>query len=28
MPEIVAWGLFLGFLLGYITDLIVTYAGA
>jgi ZIP family zinc transporter len=28
MPTIVAWGLFLGFLLGYITDLIVTYAGA
>ncbi len=28
MPEIVAWGLLLGFLLGYLTDLLVTYAGA
>lgn len=28
MPELVMWGLFIGFLLGYITDLIVTYAGA
>jgi ZIP family zinc transporter len=27
-PEIVMWGLLFGFLLGYITDLIVTYAGA
>ncbi|HET8911819.1 MAG TPA: ZIP family metal transporter [Ktedonobacteraceae bacterium] len=27
-PSIVMWGLLLGFLLGYITDLIVTYAGA
>jgi ZIP family zinc transporter len=27
-PEIVMWGLFIGFLLGYITDLIVTYGGA
>ncbi|HEX4207065.1 MAG TPA: ZIP family metal transporter [Ktedonobacteraceae bacterium] len=28
MPEIVMWGLLIGFLLGYVTDLIVTYAGA
>jgi len=27
-PEIVMWGLLIGFLLGYVTDLIVTYAGA
>jgi len=27
-PEIVMWGILLGFLLGYATDLIVTYAGA
>jgi ZIP family zinc transporter len=27
-PEIVMWGLLLGFLLGYLTDLMVTYAGA
>ncbi|GHO89644.1 ZIP family metal transporter [Dictyobacter formicarum] len=27
-PEIVMWGLLLGFFLGYLTDLIVTYAGA
>lgn len=27
-PEIVMWGLLLGFLLGYATDLIVTYGGA
>ncbi len=27
-PEIVMWGVLLGFLLGYVTDLIVTYAGA
>ena len=27
-PEIVMWGVLIGFLLGYITDLIVTYAGA
>jgi|SRR5579875_144058 ZIP family zinc transporter len=27
-PEIVMWGLLIGFLLGYITDLIVTYGGA
>lgn len=26
--EIIMWGLFVGFLLGYLTDLIVTYAGA
>lgn len=26
--EIIMWGLFVGFMLGYITDLIVTYAGA
>jgi ZIP family zinc transporter len=28
MPEIVMWGLLLGFLLGYMTDLLITYAGA
>jgi len=27
-PELVMWGLLFGFLLGYATDLIVTYAGA
>jgi zinc transporter, ZIP family len=27
-PEIVMWSILLGFLLGYATDLIVTYAGA
>jgi hypothetical protein len=27
-PEIVMWGLLFGFLLGSITDLMVTYAGA
>ncbi len=27
-PEIVMWGVLIGFLLGYITDLIVTYGGA
>lgn len=27
-PEIVMWGLLIGFFLGYATDLIVTYAGA
>jgi zinc transporter, ZIP family len=27
-PEIVMWGVLIGFLLGYVTDLIVTYAGA
>jgi zinc transporter, ZIP family len=27
-PEVIMWGLFVGFLLGYLTDLIVTYAGA
>jgi Predicted divalent heavy-metal cations transporter len=27
-PEIVMWGLLIGFLLGYATDLIVTFAGA
>lgn len=27
-PEIVMWGLLVGFLLGYMTDLLVTYAGA
>ena len=27
-PEIVMWGLLLGFLLGYATDLVVTFAGA
>jgi len=27
-PEIVMWGVLLGFLLGYLTDLIVTFAGA
>jgi zinc transporter, ZIP family len=27
-PEIVMWGVLLGFLLGYITDLIVTFGGA
>jgi ZIP family zinc transporter len=27
-PEIVMWGLLLGFLLGYVTDLVVTYGGA
>jgi len=27
-PEIVMWGLLIGFLLGYVTDLTVTYAGA
>lgn len=27
-PEIVMWGLLMGFLLGYATDLIVTYGGA
>ena len=27
-PEIVMWGVLLGFLLGYLTDLIVTYGGA
>ena len=27
-PEIVMWGLLIGFLLGYVTDLIVTYGGA
>jgi zinc transporter, ZIP family len=27
-PEIVMWGLLIGFLLGYATDLIVTYGGA
>ncbi len=27
-PEVVMWGLVLGFLLGYATDLIVTYGGA
>lgn len=27
-PELVMWGLLLGFLLGYATDLIVTYGGA
>lgn len=26
--EIIMWGLFVGFLLGYLTDLLVTYAGA
>lgn len=26
--EIIMWGLFVGFMLGYLTDLIVTYAGA
>jgi len=26
--DIVMWGLLLGFLLGYLTDLVVTYAGA
>ncbi|GCE16013.1 ZIP family metal transporter [Tengunoibacter tsumagoiensis] len=26
--QIIMWGLFVGFLLGYLTDLIVTYAGA
>ena len=27
-PELVMWGLLLGFLLGYATDLIVTFGGA
>ena len=27
-PEIVMWGLLIGFQLGYVTDLLVTYAGA
>jgi zinc transporter, ZIP family len=27
-PEIVMWGVLIGFLLGYVTDLLVTYAGA
>jgi len=27
-PEIVMWGILIGFLLGYVTDLIVTYGGA
>ncbi|MBO0792947.1 MAG: ZIP family metal transporter [Ktedonobacteraceae bacterium] len=27
-PEVMMWGLLLGFLLGYATDLLVTYAGA
>lgn len=27
-PELVMWGLLIGFLLGYATDLIVTFAGA
>jgi hypothetical protein len=27
-PEIVMWGLLIGFLLGYATDLVVTFAGA
>ncbi len=27
-PEIVMWGLLIGFLLGYATDLLVTFAGA
>ncbi len=27
-PEIVMWGVLIGFLLGYVTDLIVTYGGA
>src|SRR5258706_2782793 len=27
-PELVMWGLFIGFLLGYASDLIVTFAGA
>ena len=27
-PEIVMWGLLVGFLLGYATDLVVTFAGA
>ncbi|TMB81825.1 MAG: zinc permease [Chloroflexi bacterium] len=27
-PELVMWGLLIGFLLGYVTDLLVTFAGA
>jgi len=27
-PELVMWGLLLGFLLGYVTDLVVTFGGA
>jgi ZIP family zinc transporter len=27
-PEIVMWGLLIGFMLGYATDLIVTFGGA
>jgi ZIP family zinc transporter len=27
-PELVMWGVLLGFLLGYITDLVVTFGGA
>jgi ZIP family zinc transporter len=27
-PEVVTWGLLIGFLLGYATDLLVTYGGA
>ena len=27
-PEIVMWGLLVGFLLGYATDLLVTFGGA
>ncbi len=27
-PEIVIWGLLIGFLLGYATDLLVTFGGA
>ena len=27
-PELVMWGLLIGFLLGYATDLLVTFAGA
>jgi zinc transporter, ZIP family len=27
-PELVMWGLFIGFLPGYASDLIVTFAGA
>jgi ZIP family zinc transporter len=27
-PEVVMWGLLIGFLLGYATDLLVTYGGA
>jgi ZIP family zinc transporter len=27
-PEIVMWGLLIGFMLGYATDLVVTFAGA